>query len=149
MVASTISWLLAGADSSAGKARSVHPVVANGRPLLFEWTGQGASLPLSITLRGDSAEQRDTLRFDGAGRAELWLPPGRYRYEVEGGGSGVVVVDQWSEEWLPRAAVLADRESPTVALAGITSTRRWIWLFMLVIAGLTGEWLARRRLGLR
>ncbi len=149
LVASTISWLLAGADSAAGKARPIRPVVANGRPVLFEWTGQGATVPLGISLSGDGGARRDTLRFDGAGRAELRLPPGRYRYAVEGGGTGLIAVDEWSEEWLPRPPVLADRDAPAVAFGGITSARRWIWLFFLVIAALTGEWLGRRRLGLR
>lgn len=149
LVASTISWLLAGADSAVGKARPIRPVVANGRPVLFEWTGQGAAVPVAVTLRGDGGARLDTLRFDGAGRAELWLPPGQYRYELAGGGTGLVVIDRWSEEWLPRRAVLTDREIPALALEGVTSTRRWIWLFFLAIAGLGGEWLARRRLGLR
>jgi hypothetical protein len=148
-VASTISWLLAGADSAAGKARPIRPVVANGRPVLFEWTGPGPAQPLGVALRGDASERRDTLRFDGTGRAELWLAPGRYRYEVDGGGSGLIVVDLWSEEWLPRRVVLADHDTPAAGMAGITSSRRWLWLFFLVIAGLTAEWLARRRLGLR
>lgn len=149
LVASTISWLLGGADSAAGKARPIRPVVANGRPVLFEWTGQGPAMPLGVALTGEDGVRRDTLRFDGAGRAELRAPPGHYRYELDGGGSGLVVVDQWSEEWLPRPVVLADHETPAVTFGGITSTRRWIWLFFVGIAGLTGEWLARRRLGLR
>ncbi len=149
LIASTISWLLGGADSAAGKARPIRPVVANGRPVLFEWTGVGTPVPVGVALAGDSGARRDTLRFDGAGRAELRLAPGRYRYELEGGGAGLIVVDRWSEEWLPRPVLLADRVVPEVSFGGFTSTRRWIWLFFLVIAGLTGEWLARRRLGLR
>lgn len=149
LIASTVSWLLGGADSAAGRARPIRPVVANGRPVLFEWTGVGAAVPVGVALTGDSGARRDTLRFDGAGRAELRLAPGRYRYELDGGGAGVIVVDRWSEEWLPRPMLLADREAPAISFGGFTSTRRWIWLFFLVIAGLTGEWLARRRLGLR
>ncbi len=144
LVANTISWLLAGADSAAGRARPVRPVVANGRPVLFEWTAGGPPAPLPVTVSGEGPARADTLRFDGAGRAELWLPPGRYRYAVEGGGSGLIVVDRWSEEWLPRPVALADQATPAVALAGLTSTRRWIWLFGLVILALCGEWLARR-----
>jgi hypothetical protein len=117
--------------------------------VLFEWTGQGAAAPVGIGLSGEGKALRDSLRFDGSGRAELWLSPGRYRYEIDGGGTGMVVVDQWSEEWLPRPVLLSDRASPAAAAFGITSTRRWIWLFLLGIAGLIGEWLARKRLGLR
>ncbi len=149
LVASTLSWLLASEDSAGGKARPVRPVVSNGRPAIFEWTGSGTPGVLPLAVTGEGSVRRDTLRFDGAGRAELRLAPGRYRYDLEGGGTGVIVVDRWSEEWLPRRAVLTDREAPAAAPAGLTSTRRWIWLFFLVIAGLSVEWFARRRLGLR
>jgi hypothetical protein len=43
-VASTASWLLGGADSARGIASPVRPVVQNGRPLVFEWSGSGAAV---------------------------------------------------------------------------------------------------------
>jgi hypothetical protein len=149
LVASTLSWLLGGADSGAARARPLRAVVAAGRPIVFEWTGAGAPLPLGISLGPGGASRRDTLRFDGAGRAELWLPTGRHRYELDGGGAGTVVVDTWSDEWLPRPVALSDREAPGLSLAGVSSSRQWIWLFGLAVLALAAEWLARRRLGLR
>jgi len=149
LVAQTLSWLLAAGDASGDRARPVHPVVPNGRPIVFQWTGSGAPVAMAVALSGESGAMRDSLRFDGAGQARLWLPPGRYRYQLDGGGTGVVVVDRWSEEWLPRSAGLTDHEPTGVAAAGITSARNWIWLFGLVILALASEWLARRRLGLR
>ena len=149
LVAATISWLLGGADSTAGRARPVRPVVANGRPLLFEWNGVGTPAPVGVVLRSDSGTRTDTLRFDGDGRAQLWLAPGQYRYTLEGGGAGFVAVDTWSEEWMPRPAVLVPREPPVVANVGQTNSRGWIWLFGLAVAGLAVEWVMRRRLGLR
>jgi hypothetical protein len=149
LVAGTLSWLLGGVDSARGRARPVRPVVANGRPVLFEWTAAGAPAPVGITLQQAGTARRDTLRFDGSGRAELWLPAGRYPYQLDGGGSGVLAVETWSEEWLPRPVVLPNRDMPAVAAAGFTSSRRWIWLFGVCVLGLFGEWLVRRRLGLR
>ncbi len=148
LVSATLSWLLGGADSLAGRARPVRAVVENGRPVVFMWAGSGSATPLGVTISGDIS-QRDTLRFGGDGRAELRLPPGRFRYQLDGAGSGTIAVDTWSEEWLPRAVVVQDREVPTAAQAGVTSTRGWVWLFLLAVVALGGEWLARRRLGLR
>ncbi len=149
LVAQALSWLLGAADSAGGKATPVRPVVANGRPVLFEWTGGGIPQPLAIQLQGAGGTTRDTLRFDGAGRAELWLPPGSARYQLDGGGAGTIAVDTWSAEWLPRTVSLQGREAPAVKSAGFTSSRRWTWLFLLAVVGLLGEWFVRRRLGLR
>jgi hypothetical protein len=149
LVASTISWLLSGADSTTGRARPVRPVVANGRPVLFEWSGLGTPVPVGVTLQSDGATRSDTLRFDGSGHAQLWMPPGQYRYTLSGGGAGLVAVDTWSEEWRPRPVVLRARDAPAVANAGQTNSRRWPWLFGLAVAGLAVEWVMRRRMGLR
>jgi hypothetical protein len=149
LVAQTLSWLLAAGDSSGDRARPVQPVVPNGRPIRFKWAGPGTPVPIGVALTGEAGVVGDTLRFDGTGHAPLWLAPGRYRYQLDGAGAGVIVVDQWSEEWLPRAVTLTDRKPSGVAAAGITSTRSWIWLFGIAILALATEWLARRRLGLR
>ena len=149
LVASTVSWLLGASDSSSGNARPVRPVVPNGRPVVFEWTGSGAPAPLGIRLEGSGQAERDTLRFDGAGRAQLWLPPGQRRYQLDGGGAGVIAVDTWSEEWAPRPVVITARDAPDISVGGFTSSRRWVWLFGLVVFGLLGEWMVRRQLGLR
>ncbi len=149
LVAATLSWLLGASDSTIGSARPVRPVVANSRPVVFEWTGAGPAAPLGIRLESAGAVRRDTLRFDGAGRALLWLPPGQQRYQLDGGGAGVVAVETWSEEWLQRPVALAARDAPGVSLSRFTSSRRWIWLFGLCVLALSVEWMVRRRLGLR
>ncbi len=149
LVASTLSWLLGAVDSTSGNARPVRPVVSNGRPVVFEWTGSGPPTALGIRLESAGQATRDTLRFDGSGRAELWLPPGQKRYALDGGGAGLIAVDTWSEEWLPRPVVVAARDAPDVSAGGFTSSRRWIWMFGLAVFGLLGEWGMRRQLGLR
>jgi hypothetical protein len=148
-VAAAASWLLGGADSATGRARPVRPVVANGRPVVFEWLGASRPTPLEVVWSADNTTRRDTLRFDGAGRAEAWLPVGAYRYRLEGGGAGTVAVEEYSDEWLPRPVVLENREAQTLAAAGASRARGWVWLFALCVLGLTVEWLGRRRLGLR
>lgn len=150
LVAATASWLLGGTDSLTGRARPIRPVVPNQRPVVFEWRGNGAPAPLEVVWDREGTVHRDTLRFDGTGQAAVWLPPGSYRYRLEGGGSGLVAVEQYSDEWLPRPVVLVPRAEGTIlASASPSRARGWIWLFAVCILGLAGEWLARRRLGLR
>jgi hypothetical protein len=149
LVAQSLSWLLGAADSAGGNARPVRPVVGNGRPVVFEWAGSGPPTPLGILLQGEGESRRDTLRFDGSGRAELWMSPGQRRYQLDGGGAGAIAVDTWSEEWLPRPVTVTEKTAPDVSSAAFSSSRRWIWLFGLVVLGLVGEWVSRRSLGLR
>ncbi len=149
LVAGTLSWLIGGADSSAGVARVSQPVVPNGRPLVFTWAGPGAPAATPITITLSDGSRTDTLRFDGAGRAELRLSPGIYPYQLPGGARGTVAVDTWSEEWLPHRVRLTERPAIPLRLGGVAAARGWVWLFALLLAALAVEWLARRRLGLR
>jgi hypothetical protein len=150
-VATTASWLLAGVDTVRGVAAPVRSVVQNGRPLVFEWSGAGPAVatPLVLSGPGGDATRTDTLRFDGAGRAPIRLPPGEYRYRLVGGGGGLVAVEEYSDELLPSPMTLASRTASANRPRGRTSPRDWLWLFGLAIAALSVEWLARRRLGLR
>jgi hypothetical protein len=147
--AATASWLLGGADTVRGAARPVRPVVPNGRPVVFEWTGGGSPAPLGLVWSGTAGERADTLHFDGAGRAIVWLPPGEYRYRLSGGGAGTIGVEQYSDELLPKPVALAPREARVAGPAGRSAARDWLWLFGICVLALSGEWLARRRLGLR
>jgi hypothetical protein len=127
----------------------------NGLPLVWRWAGPGDPQPLAIDLGGERATRRDTLRFDAAGRAELRLPPGVYRYALAGGPErGVVVVEEYSDEWRPpprppptAPALAAQPGTPEgrVARAGLRD--RW-WLFVVALAAFTAEWAWRRRHGL-
>ena len=148
-VAASASWLLGGFDASRGVARVVRPVVENGRPVVFEWSGPGTAAATGVGWTGAGAPPPDTLRFDGAGRAIVWLQPGSYRYRLATGGSGAVAVEEYSDELRPRPLTLTARESRVAAPAGRRPAREWLWLFALCVLALAGEWLARRRLGLR
>jgi hypothetical protein len=148
-VASTASWLLGGADSVRGIASPIRPVVQSGRPLVFEWTGRGAAVASPVVWTGPQGPRSDTLRFDGAGRASVRLPPGQYRYRFAGGGGGTVAVEEYSDELLPSPVTLASRTARVPRPEGRTAARDWLWLFGICVAALSLEWLARRRLGLR
>jgi hypothetical protein len=147
LVAASVSWLLGGVDTVQGVARPVQAVVQNGRPLVFEWVGPGAAKPAPVQWTG--GRRPDTLRFDGAGRATVWLAPGQYRYRLEPGGTGIVAMEDYSDELLPRPVAVAPHDARTVLASASRSAREWPWLFALCVVGLAGEWLARRRMGLR
>jgi hypothetical protein len=153
-VGATTSWLLGGTDSAQGLARPIQPVVANGRPVVFEWVGSGAPVSQAIAWsatapNSDKPAAPDTLHFGGDARATVWLPPGEYRYRLATGGSGTVAVEQYSDELIPRTVTLTAHSGRAQRPTGRTSARDWLWLFALCIIALSGEWLARRRLGLR
>ncbi len=149
LVATTVDWLLAGQDTVRGRARPVQAVAPNGRPLAFAWTGSGAAEPLAIRLRNEAGETGDTLRFDGAGRAILRLAPGVYRYTLEGGGRGTIAVEEYSEEFFPEPVVVAEAQPAALESTRRQSVRERWWLFAFAVAAWCGEWVVRRRLGLR
>jgi hypothetical protein len=146
-VSASVSWLLGGVDTVRGVARPVRAVVPNGRPVVFEWLGPGVIKPVRVEWNGGKAT--DTLRFDGAGRAAVWLSPGQYRYRLDPGGSGTVAVEEYSDELLPGPVTISPHEARVSVARSTRSAREWPWLFALCVLGLAGEWLARRRLGLR
>lgn len=123
--------------------------VPNGLPVRWRWTSTDEPRSLAVTLRNGDATRVDTLRFDGAGRAELLLPPGIYRYALSGGPEqGVVAVETYSDEWLPRPPALTAQSGEATARLASTGLRdRW-WLFVIAIAALATEWALRRRQGL-
>jgi hypothetical protein len=150
MVAASVSWLLAAPDAGAAEARVVRPVVEQGLPLVFE-RADDSTTAVAIMFEGPDGVRQDTLRFGGDGRALLWLPPGAYRYHLAGpqGSAGTVAVDTWSREWLAQPVVVRSRAVPAARAGERRTLREWPWLYALVLLALAGEWLARRRLGLR
>jgi hypothetical protein len=148
-VAATASWLLGGNDSTQGLARPLRPVVANARPLVFQWVGNGVATPLVVSWTGGAQPQTDTLHFDGEGKATVWREPGEYRYWLAKGGEGTVAVEQYSDELLPRRPSLTPHEPRLGRSSARSSAREWLWLFGICVLALSGEWFARRRLGLR
>jgi len=150
LVASLVDWLL-GQRAAGSRERAILESieVPNGMPVRWHWVAAGPPQPLAITLRAGDSTRTDTLRFDAAGRAELLVPPGSYRYALSGGTEqGVVAVETYSDEWRPRAPVLTAQPGEATARLGSIGLRdRW-WLFVIAIAALAAEWTLRRRQGL-
>jgi hypothetical protein len=152
LVAALADWLLG--DRGAGsreRAVPVAPEVPNGLPIAWRWTGAGDPRPLVVELQGEGATARtDTLRFDAGGRAELRLPPASaYRYALAGGSErGLVVTEEYSDEWRPAPPVLAAQPGqPEARVARVGLRDRW-WLYVIAVAAFVAEWAWRRRQGL-
>ena len=150
LVAALVDWLL-GERGAGSRERVVleAPEVPNGMPVRWRWNSSEDPHPVAVTLRSSDSTHADTLRFDDLGRAELLLPPGVYHYALGGGSEqGVVAVETFSDEWLPRAPTLhAQSGEPTVRVGSTALRDRW-WLFVLAIVALAAEWALRRRQGL-
>jgi hypothetical protein len=92
---------------------------------------------------------RDTLRFDAQGQAVLHLPPDVYRWRLPDGlERGLVIVEEYSDEWRPGAVTVASQDGDADAgRVAVAARDRW-WWFALAIAAFAGEWAWRRRQGL-
>jgi hypothetical protein len=152
VVAALVDWLLR--ERGAASRERAAPVALeapNGLPIVWRWTAPppDTARPLAVTLRSGDTTRTDTLRFDAAGRAELVLPPGVYRYALSGGPEqGVVAVETYSDEWLPHTPALRAQPGETTSrFASIGLRDRW-WFFVIAIAALATEWAMRRRQGL-
>ena len=67
-----------------------------------------------------------------------------------GGGGGTVAVEDVLGGATARTGDAAERTRPgPPPQASRRAARDWLWLFGLCVAALAGEWIARRRLGLR
>ena len=150
LVAALVDWLL-GERGAGNRERAVleSPEVPNGLPVTWRWSSAEQPRSLAVVLRSGDSTRTDTLRFDAAGRAELLLSPGVYRYTLSGGPEqGIVAVETYSDEWLPRTPSLHAQPGEATARVASTSLRdRW-WLFVIAIVALATEWALRRRQGL-
>lgn len=106
---------------------------------------------IALTRRGPGARRESlTVRFaPNASVAETPpLPQGVYDLMVPG-GRAVIAVNA-SSEWLPRAArVRPGTVRGVPATANGPSLRELRWVYLVVLALLCGEWILRRRRGMR
>ena len=149
LVAGLTDWLL---EKGEGRGERFVPVTyetPNGVPIVWRWAAPGTPQDIVLSLATDKRPRSDTLRFDAGGRAELRLPPGVYRYTVaDGPERGLIVVDDYSDEWRPTTAVLTSQPGAVEGrLVSVPLRDRW-WLFVLAIAAFATEWAWRRRQGL-
>jgi hypothetical protein len=149
LVAALANWLLGSAAPGADRVEPVAAEVANGLPLVWRWRARAAPRTLPIVLDGARGVRTDTLRFDALGQAELRVPPDAYRWRLpDGPEQGLVIVEEYSDEWRPAAPTLAAQTGASSARLVETSARdRW-WWYWVAVAAFAGEWAWRRRRGL-
>ena len=148
-------WLLADERVASAQARPTRWVVPRGDPI--EWSLPGDTVGARIVVSDSTDAVLDTTVV-GSGAATPALAPGSYRYAVltaEGDttATGRFDVEASTLEMLPAVAA---PEAPVRAasLAGTDDAlgrplRTLPWPYLLILLLLCGEWIVRRRSGLR
>jgi hypothetical protein len=147
---SVFDWL----TGDAVDARAAHPAAAwvrAGEPLVWR-RGSNRDSVATVTLRLRGGSRADTLRlrFAGDGGVAFTPPlaPGLYETRTAG-GDGLLAVNV-SSEWVPRrSAVRSGAVGNAAAVDRAPRARSAWWLYALALAALCGEWMMRRRIGLR
>jgi hypothetical protein len=146
-------WLLGGDAAPSGRVRPVARVVESGAPV--EWTG-GSIAPMRVTvLDGERVVTDTTLATPVAALRTPILSPGSYRYVTRAGAdsaSGRFDVQGSSAELRhPRMPVPDSLSAPPgarAAEAGVPLRAHPVpWIVLIGL--LCGEWVTRRRKGLR
>ena len=144
------------ADWSTSVAVDVRPAlpsrrwIREGDAVAWRRTGADSVVALTLHAEADTATRSFTLRFTGDARTATTptLPAGRYTATMRGGSASFVV--DAAEELLPirpPTHAIARGSAPSGAPAPPLG-ERW-WAYVLALAALCGEWVIRRRAGLR
>jgi hypothetical protein len=147
---SVFDWLTGDATDS----RAAHPAsawVRSGETVRWR-RGSARDSVATIVLRAAGAARADTLQLRFAGETGVAdTPPlsaGVYETHTVG-GDGLLVVNQ-SAEWLPRRPAVHSGAVGSAPAADRAPRARAIWwLYALALIALCGEWILRRRVGLR
>ncbi|HUF12743.1 MAG TPA: VWA domain-containing protein [Longimicrobiales bacterium] len=154
---SLVGWVTE--ELSAEGVEALRPeaaVVERGQPIVWRVPGEAGSLRVRI---GDAPEvSLDTVVPVGADRgARTRSPePGIVPWSATAGevrASGELAVAAWSPEFVRPARDLAVLSSAGAAPGALAESRKRLhaqaWPWILLVGLLCGEWIARRRLGLR
>lgn len=149
-------WLLADHAALAAEPRPTVWVFAQGDPVTWSMPADTAELRIAVR-SGDDAVV-DTAVTGGTTLSTGTLPAGQYAYAVTRSsgdtvGSGRFDVAAGNEEMLPTPQV-PDVGPTRASLGGVDGgggvpLRTLPWPYLLIIALLCGEWIVRRRSGLR
>ena len=144
-----LDWLAAG----RGDPRAAVPeagVVRAGEPVVWRRGGTDSVAAVQLTRRGDGRSDSVVVRFAAGERTTTTTPLAPGVYDVRGSGGRAVLAVSAPRELLPRRPAL--RSGPVgggAATSGAPRLRDAWWAYALPLLLLCGEWLARRRLGLR
>jgi hypothetical protein len=150
-------WLLGGESVPGAQPRPTRSIVERGRPVA--WSAPSDSVDRRIVIsRGDSVVTEVEARGRGAFETGV-LPPGQYAYRVRDAAgdslaAGRFDVAESTEEMTPAPMTTADVDAAS-AEGGTreddpgSPLRTEPWPYLLVIGLLCGEWIGRRRSGLR
>ena len=155
---SMLGWLTEGLGAEGGDPIRPEPgVVERGDPIV--WYVAGDAETLHVRLSADGGESTvDTTIEVGADRTGRTAPlePGVYRWQATAGetsASGELAVAAWSPEMVRATRDLSSLSSVAATIEGGSGSRRRLhasaWPWLLLVGMLCGEWIARRRLGLR
>lgn len=154
-----LGWLLedVGVGSGTGEVRPDEWVTPPGEPVLWRVPGAAVDTVVVAVTRGDTLVAVDTLAGGGTVGGRILLP-GTYAYTASAAGGGPrgagrfdVASDAGEMLPLPRTPSIAGPEGATRGAAGGESRplRTLPWMYLLVMALLSAEWVIRRRVGLR
>ena len=150
-------WLLAGESVPGAQARPTQWVVARGERVTWSAPLDGVQRRVVVS-RGDSAVAEVTVQDRGSFETGVF-PPGQYDYRVEGASGDTLgtgrfdVAEATSEMTAPAMVPEAQTRVLASGVAGAgdqgSPLRTEPWPYLLVITLLCGEWIGRRRSGLR
>ncbi|MGD8288584.1 MAG: hypothetical protein PVI31_08180 [Gemmatimonadota bacterium] len=150
-------WLLGGASVTGAQARPVRWVVDRGEPVTWSSPVDGVERQVVVT-RGDSVVAETTVVDRGVFETGV-LPPGQYDYRVEGSEADTLATGRFdvaanTEEMavaplVTEGSELADGASAASDREPGVPMRTEPWPYLLILALLCGEWIGRRRSGLR
>jgi hypothetical protein len=157
-------WLLADEAVSAFEVRPMRWVVGRGEPVTWSVPADGAELRL-LVISADSVATGSTdsvvvdVGLEGGGPASTGvLPPGAYRYRAISGAGDTLTEGRFdvaaaTTEMVPVPGEPRSAEGSGSAAGAAqpigTPLRTLPWPYLLVIGLLCGEWIGRRRSGLR
>ena len=145
-VGAATDWLL-GARGRAAVAAPATSVVRAGAPVRWR-AGAKLRAMINLTRDGDRRARRDTIAFTAGADGEMRpLDAGIWRGTVD--GVPIVIPVSGSREFLPRPVMLRSGPLNGPALAIRRGARSIGWLYFATVLLLAGEWLLRRRAGLR
>lgn len=150
-------WLLSGESVTGAQARPVRWVVDRGQPVGWSAPVDGVERHVIVT-RGDSLVTQTTVVDRGVFDLGV-LAPGQYGYRVEGAegdtlATGRFDVAETTEEMAVAPLQAGDSELAEGGSMGPDREpgeplRTKPWPYLLMLALLCGEWIGRRRSGLR